>query len=247
MRRFLLGITAVSILLVITGTGASAALAAKGTLQPGDTLFPLQYFAEQSQARLITSDSERAQHYISIAGRRVTDMGNVAGTENELLAIYYLNQVLDQTALSIAATDTAEFENLRISLAQLVSQIRDTVSTLSIVPTEHPDVLEIFNAKVDSFQKLVVNPDTLSSNFASLVDGGNSFAGMLTDNVSVPGFVENNDIGNSQSIPFPANSPGAQHAFFPLIGEHALIVPPQVKMEFLASKIRHYPSPQPKL
>jgi peptidoglycan/LPS O-acetylase OafA/YrhL len=25
------------------------------------------------------------------------------------------------------------------------------------------------------------------------------------------------------------------------------IVPPQVKMEFLASKIRHYPSPQPKL
>ena len=26
-----------------------------------------------------------------------------------------------------------------------------------------------------------------------------------------------------------------------------LAVPPQVKMEFLASKIRHYPSPQPKL
>ncbi len=228
MRRFFLGITAVSILLIATGTGATAALAATGPLQPGNPLFPLQYFAEQSQGKLITTELGRAQHFISIAERRTADIKKVAGSDDEFLAIYYLNQALDQTALAISATETTDLADLRISLAQLISQIRESTATLSVVPSEHPDVFEVFNAKIDSLQNLVINPDTESSNFAALVGNNGDLDTILTNNVNVPNFVEKNNAenriaGEAQAIPFPDNSPGAQHAFFPLIGQHAQI------------------------
>ncbi len=228
MRRFLFGITAITILVILTGAGATATLAAAGPLQPGNPLFPWQYFAEQSQAQLIPTNIGRAQHFISITERRAVDMKDVAGSENEILAIYYLNQALDQTALAIAQTETKDLENLRISLAQLVSQIREATALPSIVPTEHPLVFEVFSAKIDSLQILVVNPDTLSSSFATLVGNDGSLDTALTNTVTVPNFVEkdhadNQISGEAQAVPFPSNSPGAQHDFFPLVGAHALI------------------------
>ena len=58
----------------------------------------------------------------------------------------------------------------------------------------------------------------------------------LLDNVFFVG--ENFD--GLKSVLDVCKSEGVGHFFY-------ISVPPQVKMEFLASKIRHYPSPQPKL
>ncbi len=223
MRRFLFGATVISILLVVAGIGTTVALASAGPLQPGDTLFPLQYFAEQSQGKWTTSNFGEAQHHINIASRRAVDLGNAAGTSDETLSVYYLNQALDQAALSIAKTEKTEIENLRLSLAKLLLQIKDSTARLSVLPAEDPAVFNAFVAKIESLQNLVVNPDAVSSDFISIVSN-NNFGAML--NVNVPNFVsKNNDLiaSGSQSIPFPANSPGAQHAFFPLVGEHATI------------------------
>ena len=223
MRRFFLGAIVISILLVVTGIGATVALASSGSLQPGDALFPLQYFAEQSQGKLTTTDLDAAKYYIAIAGRRAADLGSAAGTSNELLSIYYLNQVLDQAALSVARTEKIDLENLRLDLVKLLLLIRDSTEKLSVVPVEEPNIFNVFVAKIESLQNLVVNPDAVPSDFFSIVNS-NNFGAML--NVNVPKFVENNNAdnliaGGAQSIPFPANSPGAQHTFFPLIGEHA--------------------------
>ena len=225
MRRFFLGAIAISILLVLTGIGTTAALAGSGSLQPGDALFPLQYFAEQSQGKLITTDIAAAKHFISIAGRRAVDLGSIAGTSDELLSIYYLDQALDQAAVAVAKTERTEIEVFRLDLVDLLLQIRDSASKLSVVPIEDPDVYNGFIAKIESLQNLIVNPNSVSSDFASIVNI-NSFGGMA--NVDVPKFVEKNNTdnlisGGPQSIPFPENSPGAQHDFFPLIGEHATI------------------------
>ena len=225
MRRFFLGAIAISILLVATGIGTTVTLAGSGPLKPGDTLFPLQYFAEQSQGELITTDIGAAKHFISIAGRRAVDLGSIAGTSDELLSIYYLDQALDQAAVAVAKTERTEIEIFRLDLVDLLLQIRDSASKLSVVPIEDPDVYNGLIAKIESLQNLIVNPDSVSSDFASIVNI-NSFGGMA--NVDVPKFVEKNNTdnlisGGPQSIPFPENSPGAQHDFFPLIGEHATI------------------------
>ena len=139
MRRFFLGAIALSILLVVAAIGTTVALASSGALQPGDALFPLQYFAEQSQGELITTDVAAAKHFISIAGRRDVDLGNAAGTSDELLSIYYLNQALDQAALAVAKTEGTEIENFRLDLVGLLLQIRDSAGKLSVAPVEDPE------------------------------------------------------------------------------------------------------------
>jgi len=226
MRRFLLGATAIVILLVITGTGVTAALAVAGPLHPGDTLFPWQSFAEQSQGKLFITDLGRAHYFISIAGRRADNLGVVVGTANELISIYYLNQSLDQAALSISKVETGEIKNLRVNLGKLVLQIRQSLAALEIVPVENPDVLEAFYAKINSLEKLIVNPEAEARDFAAIIDSSdlsslvanNSKINLIDDNAASPLIV-----GQAYLIPFPANSPGAQHEFFPLTGEHAVL------------------------
>ena len=120
MRSFLFKASIISILTLFTGVITTFAIDVVGVLQPGDTLFAWQYFAEESHVNILGTSSEKAQHFIAIAQRRADDLRDSAGTQNELISIYYLNQSLDRAALALAKTQGKEAENLRSSFEELL-------------------------------------------------------------------------------------------------------------------------------
>jgi hypothetical protein len=101
MRRVGL-ILIIAILVIIAVLGVTAAvLATNGDLHPGGSFFPLQFIAEQVDARLFTSAETRAERYLVFAERRLDDLKFSTGTDRELQALVFLNAAVDQAASAV--------------------------------------------------------------------------------------------------------------------------------------------------
>jgi len=219
MRRFLITASAVLVVISLIGITAGVALARSGSYLPGDTLFMLQYYAEQQQIRWYANKADRAERYLGLLERRLENLVKRTGSSHEIDSLIYLDDALDQAIRAvIEVPDDSEgvFQERLLSLVVL-SEV--AVHRLSVAPTQNPQQFASFSAKLSTIR--VLTSDTQFA-FETLLS---RIAGDLTD-INLAQFQGGNPPGSDQAqvnpinVPFPEGSLANQHDFYPLVGEH---------------------------
>jgi len=222
MRRFLILAIVVLLVLGVAGLGAGSALAKTGPFLPGDLLFPTQHYAEQTQAEWQDQFEKRTVLYFNLAERRLENMVMRTGTIYELMAMDYLGDSIDQVIQALLELPEGSTISFKARFLTLVELSDVAVSQLTVAPTENPDSVASFLAKLSMLQRFAVDPNMNPDDLLSGLAGDSEFAA----NYTTP---ENNAVDNPNAtinplaVPFPANSPAGEHAFYPLFGQHAVI------------------------
>ena len=216
MRRFLLTSLIILAVLAILFIGAGTGLAEVGPFHPGQTLFPLQHFAEQQRARLIGSPTQQAHFYLDLLARRSDELSASTGSPTETAALVALNEALDQAVVAIGNAPEAGLEQIKIRLAGLVVKIEAALAGLNRAPTEEPVLYAEMQAEISSLRNMV---GAFLTAQASSTESESQEAANPTPDPAASTPVE----GTPLAVAFPEGSGGAQHAFFPLTGKHATL------------------------
>jgi hypothetical protein len=222
MRRFLILALAVILVISLVGVSAGAALAKSGPYLPGDSLFTIQYFAEQQQVRLQGNLNERAEQYLALLERRLVNLVIRTGTAHELESLLYLDGALDQSIRAIIDLPEESAKPYVDRLLSIVALSDVAVHRLSVAPTQNPKQVASFSAKLSTIRVLAAESQFVLGDLLSGLD--NNFN--TTDSTSsqddfILGGVRL--LGDPMSVPFPSDSPAVQHDFYPLVGKHALL------------------------
>ena len=219
MRRFMILAGAVLIVFVLLGIASSAAIAKTGPFMPGTPLFPLQNFSEQVQARLQSPVERQVEAYFLLAERRIENLVTQTGSPHELESLTYLETALDQAVQAWTQLPVETADSLREQIKFLLKASEIAVAQLTVAPSQNPEQVAAFLAKMDTLQTLAATSGSDSSLQISLAESdiSNSPAD-VSEQASLPEATI-----DPLSVPFPEGSVASQHAFFPLMGQHAQI------------------------
>jgi hypothetical protein len=218
MRVFIIKASLVTILIILLTGIAGTSLALFGPFSPGNVLFPVQDWCEQVGAQVYAVGASRAGYFLTLVTRRIDDLETRIGTPYELDALIALDQAIDRSTIAIASTPDPAASDMRLNLIDMVRGVEGELSNLLYLPIEHPDILEAFQAKLqiliamaagDSSSMSMENIPTIT---IQATPGAVSSLSIIAGG-SLPGGM----------VPFPPGSPGAVHAFFPLVGSHAAL------------------------
>ncbi|MGW8144277.1 MAG: hypothetical protein ACWGN2_07755, partial [Anaerolineales bacterium] len=181
-------------------------------------LFPLQDFAEQTRGRLIISDSAQAEYYLDLAMQRTEDLETLGENQLSIVVIGYLNRALDQAIAAIIESPEEDLLSLVEQLRLLVLNIDVAISKSNYLPAEQNVEIENLRAKTATLASILAKFSGKDQLVSILGEG------QISSDFSLA-FAEGADqnlLGIApQIIEFPEGSPGAEHEFFPLVGEHA--------------------------
>ena len=135
MRRFIILALIIVLLLGIAGIASGLALAKTGPILPGTSLFPIQYFAEQANARLLGQGTDQTETYFLLLERRIVNLVTQTGTAYEADSLDYLNKAIDQAILSWSSLPSDSAEPFRERLISLLREGRITGLTPRLVAT----------------------------------------------------------------------------------------------------------------
>jgi hypothetical protein len=218
MRRFIIFVVLISLVLLTIGISTQVALATARPLRPGHPIFPLQDFGEQARASFIFGETDQATYYLELAAQRTEDLVILRGDEHAILAVNYLNQALDRAIKAIVEAPEQDLFNLSEQLSDLILRIDLALGDSSDFPSNQAKAVENLQAKLDTLVAILAGfpgIDQLalaSKNMRSFSDVGDDLDGENNlDSSEVPPY----------EVLFPPGSPGAEHEFFPLEGEHA--------------------------
>jgi hypothetical protein len=217
LRSFLIksGLVTGFILLCLLTTGVTLAVTAP--FHPGNIFFPLQDFSEQQVSIIYLDPVSMASYGLDLFERRIADLGFNTGTQYELVSLGYLNTSIDQATMAITLIPSGQGDDVRLRLLKLTQQASEKVMSLTVVPQENPTIFLALKTKIETLL-LMVNTEEVPNSELSRITGisiGNN------DNQSEPIPIAALAGG---LIPFPAGSPGAIHAFYPLLGQHAILL-----------------------
>jgi hypothetical protein len=216
--RFLLIAGVILLLLLIIGVNMQIALATLQPFRPGNVLFPVQDFAEQTRAQMILGKTDQALFYLDLALQRNEDFVVLAKGEYALLAAEYLNQAIDQAISAIVVAPQEDLSDLSIRLNDLILQVDIALRDFTTSSQDRQRVIESLQAKVETLRLMLAGfPD--SEQFRS--DPGNAQA--LVGSAVLEKLASDSEITgiSPQDVLFPPGSPGAMHVFYPLVGRHA--------------------------
>ncbi len=135
MPRPVLTIILVGVALAVVLVAATAGiLSSTGAFRPGDLLFAPQYASESASVRLAFTPQSRANRALDLLKRRIADVRLLAGTEDEVIAVAYLNADLDRAAR--AADESNMVQDPR--LAEIIIDLRVAVDSLVVIPRSFP-------------------------------------------------------------------------------------------------------------
>jgi hypothetical protein len=217
MRLFIIKsslITGFIILLLVTG---GLFLSVQAPLHPGNLFFQVQYFAEQETQFLYPDIGDKANYLLDVTERRIYDLNLRTGTKFELIALEYLDKALDQAAIAISLIPEEKTNDLRMRFLSLVKQSGELIKLLRVVPLEEPSIYSAFQAKIQAYIQLAEATDVLNIELSKV-----SLTPLVNHaNNAIPTPVA---IRASGLIPFPPDTKGANHAFYPLAGQHGLLI-----------------------
>ncbi|MBC8330894.1 MAG: cytochrome c3 family protein, partial [Anaerolineae bacterium] len=219
MRKFLVISILLVSLLVTLGTTAGVALAEAGPFSPGDVLFPMQHYVEQQAFFRPTAD-QRAIWFLDLMERRMTDVEAQAGTSQQAVAVQYFSDSVNQVARFTARTTSSGFQVLQPRLLLLLEQSEQVVANLTPVSVEGQSALFAVYAKVRTFQTLIADSKFSDEDFNQIISLNPAGLQNQSQANSLSG--ADNQALDPMTVPFPAGSPGDEHAFFPLEGAHAV-------------------------
>lgn len=218
MRKFLILSSLIVILISSAVVSMQVALAAFRPFRPGDILFPLQDFAEQTRGHLIFNKTDQAIYYLDVAVKRTVDLAVLAEGEHVGKALDHLNRAVDRAIIAIAAAPRDDLTYLSVRLSALILRVGVTLNAIGDLPPREKLLLEGLQAKVATLQSILVG-----------IQEGNEFSGVDAGAPTENGeSASENLLASLFGIPphqvaFPPGSPGAVHAFYPLVGAHAAL------------------------
>ncbi len=215
MRKFIPLATVISLVLAVSIFCLGAGLAAAGPFKPGDTLFPAQDFAERQGAKLILSDYYRSSYYLDLTDRRSLDLVVLAGDENQRLGLEALQGALQDVETSLGSARLDDRASLAARLGEVAGHAMAALSRLQGMDAEDTETLAAVRAQVVMLNQLAMQArnsqaHTLAKAKVLLM------LPFLSTSRTLPDFSL-----DPRAINFPPGSAGAEHAFFPLVGEHA--------------------------
>ncbi len=215
MRRFVLASLLILLFIILLLAGSGYALAKAAVFQPGSLLFPAQRFVEHRWMVLITDPADQAHYLIDVAGRRLEDLREIAGSTNELAGLSALEIAIWEAITAVGAAPEFALPDLRTRLAELVTNAESVLDILQVVPLEDPVGLARLKDSLGALAGMV---------------GSNLPETSFTDQSNPPptpepqedkGVTEDSEnLLTPQAVQFPEGSAGAEHAFFALTGKH---------------------------
>ncbi|MDX1435266.1 MAG: hypothetical protein R3335_00550 [Anaerolineales bacterium] len=218
MRKFLLISGLISLVLGIAVFWGLFALSAASPFQPGQLLFPVQFFAERQRSNLIAAADEAAQYEMHLLEKRTEDLESLAASSHELAGLQYLDIGLDHISIAIAGASQTTADLLRPRLLAVADNAEAALATFVVVPVEDPQVFEAFLAKISAWRMLLLASEMDQQALTEF-----STIRIPIDRRSLRGQPEALDDELSAGIQFQPGSGGAEHAFFPLFGSHAAL------------------------
>jgi hypothetical protein len=224
MRRFLISATLVILIWGVLIGAVGLALALRGPFHPGDTLFPVQHFSEKKYAALLPDGGARADYVLRLVDRRTMDLSRQADNSEEglaLSALSALNESLDMAVEAVSVLPEQEAFPARGRLLDLVGRIESALSLLRQTPGQASEEISKIRGKLNAVSRAALenksmtrrlDRETLNLLLLPAVMSGAS-----------PGDADQLAMLSPHSVLFPPGSLGAEHAFFPLTGEHAQI------------------------
>ena len=216
LRSFILKsslITGFIILFLIT---FELALAVMAPFRPGNFFFPLQDFAEQKVFIIYPDPINRSNYALDLMERRIIDLNDRAGSKFELIALEFLDKAVDQATLAISQVPDDQSSDLRLRLLYLAQQANDTLNSLVLLQDENLSTFQTFLTKIQTLM-LMVDKNGVSNKELTRVSGITIGEKTSDGNPTTASAI------TSGLIEFPPGSPGAVHAFYPLVGQHALL------------------------
>jgi len=222
MRKFFLRAAILATLLVILGGVFMLFLSQVRPLRPGNMLFPIQYLAERQRAGITLDPYNRAIFELTLLERRIDDLVVRTGTRHEATAIRYLDLALDHAsdAVARAVTDDPNHQaDFQARLLILVQHLQEVLTALQNAPNDSPEIFQALQAKVTALARLLDNATANLSNLDEL-SGSDPTTDVSPQASPTPGNISSLD---PQSVPFLPGSAGAEHLFYPLVGQHATL------------------------
>lgn len=219
MRRFVLpaSLTLVFILLILLAAGY--ALAETGPIPPGSALYNLQDFAEQQRARFTQNPTGHADYELRLLNRRAADLAAAVGTTREMAGLQALDRSLDQVVLAMSAAPAEGLVSLKNHLAGIIVKIQATLAGMNAGPLGQSEVYQRVVARTAALHNMV-GAFPASPQNASLTAVAGLQTGSNPPPIQIP---TGSAVAQPQAVAFPPGSPGAEHLFFPLSGEHATL------------------------
>ena len=102
LRSFLIKSSLLTGFIILCLITSGITLAVMAPFHPGDFLFPIQDFTEQQVSIIYFDPVSLANYGLDLLERRINDISSIAGTNNELISLEYLDRALDQVTLAIS-------------------------------------------------------------------------------------------------------------------------------------------------
>ena len=219
MRRVL----AFSLALLIAGWflagAATAVLAVVGPFHSGSAGYALQAQVEEAGFQLVSSPEGKAGYALRLLARRARDVEALSGSPRAAVALPYLNQALDRALLALADVPSDRSGPLWARLARAAGQARQAVAAAQAARQMYPQTVRGMLGKLDTLLAVAQSSPTAEA-LVRVVGITVPFPAALA--AGVPQAVllawQNAPLQGGQSGKFHA-----MHAFFPLVGKHAVL------------------------
>ncbi|MFQ5399379.1 MAG: hypothetical protein ACE5E7_07245 [Anaerolineae bacterium] len=225
MRRLLIAVSALAIFFVIIGASVTYSLALNTPHLPGDPLYPAQLASEQFWGLALNlNKADRAGVRLNLLARRLDDLEAVQGTSNELAALNYFDDALNDVVLEIGVAPETEQPVLQERLTALTEQGLALLGQLEVARTTSQETalsVLILRAKLETLLNIVDDPAGTPDQIAEVATVDTKLAALSKSNPgALASLPSDNALDSPRAVPFPSGAVVA-HSFFPLTGGHA--------------------------
>jgi len=225
MRRLLIAVSALAIFFVIVGASVTYSLALNTPHLPGDPLYPAQLASEQFWGLALNlNKADRAGVRLNLLARRLDDLEAVQGTSNEVAALNYFDEALNDVVLEIGDAPESEQPVLQERLAALTEQGLALLDQLEVARTASQETalsVLILRAKLETLLNIVDDPAGTPDQIAEVATVDTKLASLSKANPNaLVASSSDNALDSPRAVPFPSGAVVA-HSFFPLTGGHA--------------------------
>ena len=124
-------------LCLILGIGC-VGLAAMGKLQPEQIFYPVRFWSENIQLKLIRDNNKKIDQQIEIANKRLENLHQLAGSAYEPLAARGLVDIVEEAGTTILTMDRKERQDISPKFIKFSQIVQRSLAELPVLPAKHP-------------------------------------------------------------------------------------------------------------
>lgn len=124
-------------LCLIIGIGC-VGLAAMGKLQPEQIFYPVRFWSENIQLKLIRDNNKKIERQIKFANKRLDNLHHLAGTAYEPLAARRLVEIVEDAGATILTMDRNERRDINPQFIKFSLIVQSSLAELPVLPAKYP-------------------------------------------------------------------------------------------------------------